>query len=360
MLFTPGSIGTLELPNRLIRSATAEKMADPSGTPLPRLRELYTELARGGVGLIITGHLYIARQGKCHPEMTGIHEDRLIPALKTLTETVHQEGGRVVAQLNHGGGNCSPESVDQPLAPSADPGDLYKQSARAFTADEIETAISAFGDAARRAKEAGFDGVQIHAAHGYLVSQFVSPLSNRREDRWGDRARFLRDVCQAVRRQVGESYPVLIKFGMADGKTGGLTAEQGAELLSQFEGWGLDGAEISTGFSGDQIRSIQKGIRREEEEAYLLPLVKKAREAAPLPLIAVGGFRSRKVMEQVLLAGWADYISLSRPLIREPHLPRLLQEGEVSVSSCLSANNCWPESRGEGIACKCPPLPDQD
>jgi 2,4-dienoyl-CoA reductase-like NADH-dependent reductase (Old Yellow Enzyme family) len=358
MLFTPGSIGSLELPNRMVRSATAEKMADPSGAPLPRLSELYTELARGGVGLIITGHVFISSRGKCHPEMTGIHEDRLIPSLEALTEVVHREGGQVVAQLNHGGGNCSPESVQQPLAPSADPGDLYKQHVSVFTEEQITSAISAFGRAARRAKEAGFDGVQIHAAHGYLISQFTSPLSNRREDRWGVGSRFLREVCQTVRSQVGKSYPVLIKFGMADGKTGGLTAEQGAEILAEFEGWGLDGVEISTGFSGDRIRSIQKGIRRAEEEAYLLPLVKKAREATPLPLMAVGGFRSRKVMEQVLLGGWADFISLSRPLIREPHLPRLLQEGEVSASSCLSANNCWPESRGEGIACKCPPLPD--
>jgi len=359
MLFTPGSIGNLQLPNRLIRSATAEKMADPSGVPLPQLLDLYGELARGGVGLIITGHLYISDRGKCHPEMTGIHEDRLIPALKALTGVVHRGGGRVVAQLNHGGGNCSPDSVDQPLAPSEDPGELYKQSPRQISEEEIKAVVSDFQEAARRAQEAGFDGIQIHAAHGYLISQFTSPLSNRRDDRWGNRSSLLQEVCRGVRSAVGESYPILIKFGMADGKPGGLSAADGAEILAHFQEWGLDGVEISTGFSGEHIRSIQKGIRREEEEAYLLPLVKKARQATQLPLIAVGGFRSRKVMEQVLLGGWADFISLSRPLIREPDLPRLLQEGEVSASSCLSANNCWPENPGEGIACKCPPLPEK-
>lgn len=359
MLFTSGTIGSLALSNRLIRSATAEKMADPSGSPRPPLLKLYRDLAQGGVGLIITGHLYISSGGKCHPEMTGIHEDRLVPDLQALTEVVHQEGGKIVAQLNHGGGKCSPEAVERPLAPSTDPEQFYKQPVRISTEEDLHSVISSFGDAARRAKEAGFDGIQIHAAHGYLLSQFISPLTNRREDKWGNRFRLVGEVCRAVRREVGPAYPVLIKFGMADGIPEGLSAEEGAKIAARFQEWGLDGIEISTGFSGSRLKSIQKGIRREEEEAYLLPLIQKARQATPLPLIAVGGFRSRKVMEQVLLGGWADFISLSRPLIREPDLPVLLQEGKVSASSCLSANNCWPENPGEGIACKCPPLPEQ-
>lgn len=360
MLFTPGKIGTLELPNRLIRSATAEKMADEKGRPLPGLRELYFNLARGGVGLIITGHLFISEGGKCHPEMTGIHQDSLIPDLSELTRTVHEQQGKIVAQLNHGGGNCSPESVQEPVAPSADNPALFKQPPRKMTPEDIENAIEDFARAAGRAREAGFDGVQIHAAHGYLVSQFISPHSNQREDKWGgtgeNRIRFLKKICQAVRAEVGQDYPMLIKFGMADGIEEGLTVQEGAEFISRLNEFSLDAVEISTAFSGKKYQSIQKGIRKPEEEGYLLPLVKEARPRTGLPLIAVGGYRSRKVMEQVLLGGWADFISLSRPLIKEPDLPRLLQTGERDQSSCISANNCWPESKGEGIACKCPPL----
>jgi len=362
MLFEPGLIGNLELPNRLVRSATAEKMADPSGAPLPKLHDLYSELAQGGVGLIITGHLYIDEGGKCHPEMTGIHRDELIPDLKKLTRTVHEHQGKIVAQINHGGGNCSSETVPEPVAPSNTADALYKQPARALQDQEIKELISAFAQAARRAQKAGFDGVQIHGAHGYLISQFLSPLSNQRDDRWGgnpeNRSRFLRKVSRAVRQEVGPDYPVLIKLGLADGPEGGLAVDEGTQLASRLEDLGLDGLEISTGFSGERFRSIQKGIRRPDEEAYLLPLVKQARPETNLPILAVGGYRSRKVMEQVLLGGWAEFISLSRPLIREPSLPKLFREGKRGQSQCLSANNCWPESTGEGISCKCPPVPE--
>lgn len=363
MLFTPGLIGTLELPNRLIRSATAEKMADEEGRPLPKLGELYLNLAKGGVSLIITGHLYISEQGKCHPEMTGIHQDTTIPDLSDLTKRVHEQQGKIIAQLNHGGGNCSPESVPEPIAPSVHNPSLFKQPPQKMTLGDIEKTIEDFGRAARRAQKAGFDGVQIHAAHGYLVSQFISPLSNQREDQWGgsaeNRIRFLNKICQAIRSEVGQDFPMLIKFGMADGIPEGLTVQEGADIISHLNRFSLDAIEISTAFSGKEYKSIQKGIQKPEEEGYLLPLVKEARPRTDIPIISVGGYRSRKVMERVLLGGWADFISLSRPLIREPDLPRLFQTGKRKQSDCISANNCWPESKGEGIDCKCPPLSRQ-
>jgi len=364
MLFTPGRIGSLLLHNRLVRSATAERLAHDDGSPKPKLEELYRTLTEGEVGLIITGHAYIAPQGKCHPEMTGIHNDDLIPSLRKLTEAVHELEGRVAVQINHGGGKCSPETVSSPLAPSKLSSPIFKQQAREMTEDEIEETIDAYAQAARRAKDAAFDAVQIHGAHGYLISQFLSPLSNHRTDRWGgnieNRSRFLRRVCQAVRREVGKDFPLLIKFGIADGQEEGLSKEEGAAILSHFQEWGLDGVEISVGFGGRRLRSIHKGVTKEEEEAYLLPLVKKARENTELPLIAVGGYRSRKIMEQVLVGGWADFISMSRPLIREPHLPKRMKAGEQEKSNCISANHCWPEEDGKGIACKCPPLSETD
>lgn len=355
MLFTPGRIGSLELPNRLVRSATAEKMADGKGYPRSALETLYRELARGGVGLITTGHMYVDPGGKCHEEMTGIYNNNLIPALKRLTGAVHEEGGKIAVQINHGGGNSSAETVKEALAPSALGDPYYKRSARAMTGEEIEEIIPTYAQAARRAKEAGFDGVQIHGAHGYLISQFISPLTNQREDQWGgsleNRTRFLRRVCQAVREEVGQEYPVFIKFGMADGPEGGLSAVEGAEILAQFIEMGLDGVEIS---GGVQSQSIQKAICSPEEEGYFLPLVGEARPLTDLPILAVGGFRSRMVMERALLSGLADFISLCRPLIREPELPRMLESGEREKSACISANRCWPEELNQGIGCKCP------
>ena len=364
MLFTPGEIGSLRLHNRLVRSATAERMATPEGDPRPELVELYRDLTEGDVGLIITGHMYVHKGGKCHPEMTAIDHDDRIPGLQRLTGAVHELEGRIAVQINHGGGNCAPETVPETVAPSALGEPSYKREARKMSGEEIERTIKAYAAAARRAKAAGFDAVQIHGAHGYLVSQFLSPLTNHREDSWGgslkNRSRFLWRVCQEVRQAVGQEYPVFIKFGILDGKEHGLSLEDGLKILSEFDQWGLDGVELSVGFSGKQWKSTKKGVTKAKEEGYLLPLVKEARAHTDLPLIAVGGYRSRKVMEKVLLGGWAEFISLARPLIREPHLPQRMKSGEQDRSKCLSANNCWPEEIGVGIGCKCPTLPDEE
>jgi 2,4-dienoyl-CoA reductase-like NADH-dependent reductase (Old Yellow Enzyme family) len=355
MLFTSANIGSLVLPNRLVRSATAERMSDARGRPRPRLRALYQELARGGVGLIITGHMYVHPSGRAHPEMTGIYSDELISGLAGLADAVHQEGGRIAAQINHGGVNCSPEAVIETIAPSAVTAPSSEQPAREMTAAEIALVIQAYGQAARRVREAGFDGVQLHGAHGYLISQFLSPFTNHRTDEWGGdlegRTRFLRAVCQAVREQVGSEYPVFIKLGMMDGVEGGLTADEGVQIVAALKGMGLDAVEISGGIASAVMR---KGIRCEADEAYYRHLAQQARPATRLPILLVGGFRSRKVMEDALAAGDADFVSLCRPLICEPDFPNRLREGTQERSACISANRCWADGPGEGISCKCP------
>lgn len=356
ILFTPAKMGSLEIPNRIMRSATAECMADDlDGKPREQLKSLWVDLAKGGTGLIISGHLYVHPSGKCHPEMTGIYSDDLIPSLKECVDAVHDAGGKIAAQINHGGMQCAVESVNGTIAPSAIDEDFLKQPSREISRDEIEVLIDAFAQAARRAKEAGFDAVQFHAAHGYLVSQFISPYVNKRTDEWGGdlqgRTRFLREVARAVREQVGENYPLFIKFGMEDGKEGGLTATEGAEVVAMMEEMGLDGIEISGGVGASSVR---KGIRSASKEAYFRPLIQLARKKTNLPLIIVGGMRSKAVMEEVLSSGDADFVSLSRPLINNPNFPNLLKSGEVEKSACISSSNCWAENMNEGIACKCP------
>jgi 2,4-dienoyl-CoA reductase-like NADH-dependent reductase (Old Yellow Enzyme family) len=333
-------------------------MADVDGRPLPPQKKLYSELARGGVGLIITGHMYVHPSGKAHKEMTGVHSDDLLPDLTDLVDAVHHENGRIAVQINHGGMQSSTETVDEAIAPSKVDRPITSRPAREMTSLEIETIIEAYALAARRVQQAGFDGVQIHAAHGYLISEFLSPLINHRNDKWGggitERMRFLKEISTAVRDQVGTDYPVLIKLGMMDGREGGLTAEESLQVVASLEDMGIDGLEISGGLSGDRSLNIRKGIRSESDEAYFLHLAQKARGATQLPIILVGGLRSRAVMERILIDGHADLISLCRPLISEPDLPNRLRLGLQEKSRCLSSNNCWPETMGEGIACKCP------
>ena len=358
LLFTSAKIGSLEIANRIIRSATAEDMAsDLDGSPTEQLKSLWADLAKGGTGLIISGHLYIHPSGKCHPEMTGIYSDDLIPALKDCVDAVHNAGGKIAAQINHGGMQCAKESVTGTIAPSAIDDDFLSQPAREMTLDEINMLIDAFAQAARRAKTAGFDAVQIHSAHGYLISQFNSPYINKRSDEWGgdlqDRTRFLREVTRAIREEVGADYPVFIKFGMEDGKEGGLSAEEGAEIIAMMEEMGLDGIEISGGVGASSVR---KGIKNASKEAYFRPYIQLARQKTNLPLIIVGGMRSKTVMEEVLSSGDADFVAICRPLINDPNFPNLLKEGKIETSECISSSNCWSKNLGEGIACKCPPV----
>jgi 2,4-dienoyl-CoA reductase-like NADH-dependent reductase (Old Yellow Enzyme family) len=356
-LFQPGTIGTLQLPNRLVRSATAERMATPEGRVTPKLMQLYEDLARGGVGVIISGHMYVHPTGKCHPEMTAVYDDAFLPGLTDLATAVHQAGGRAVVQINHGGMQCSQETVEELVAPSDLTTDLLPRPARALTEAEIHEIINAYGQAARRVKEAGFDGVQIHGAHGYLISQFLSPLTNHRSDRWGGslqkRMQFLRDVASSVRAQVGPDYPVLIKLGMMDGKEGGLTLEESIPVIQSLEEMGIDGVEISGAIGGKKVTNIVPGIKAGKNEAYFLPWAKQARPVTRLPILLVGGFRTRATMQQALSSGAVDFISLCRPLISEPDLPERMRQDLQDRSICISGNLCWAKESGQGIACKC-------
>ena len=358
LLFTSSHIRNLELPNRLVRSGTAEYMADGDGWPQPPLKQLYQELGRGGVGLIITGHMFVHPSGRAEPEMTGIYSDELIPSLAELTDTVHREGGRIAAQINHGGMQCK-DPLSETIAPSAVDTPSLNQPAREMTLDEIDLLIDAYAQAARRAKEAGFDAVQVHAAHGYLISQFLSPFVNRRTDGWGGdvdgRMRFLRAVCRAVREQVGPDYPMFIKLGMMDDVEGGLTPQESVEIVAALEEMSLDAIEISGAISGEARNlNVREGIVAGIDEAYFRPLAQKARSVTRLPILLVGGFRSRPMMDEVLDAGDADFISLARPLLCEPDLPNRMRLRGQEESACISANYCWPEKPGDGIACRCP------
>ena len=357
-LFEPVAIGSLSLPNRLVRSATWEGMCEDDGRPTARLARLYRDLVRGGVGLVISGYTFVRADGRQLPGKMGIHADELLPALTELTGAVHEAGGRIFCQLVHAGAQTTAKVIGQsPLAPSAVQAPNYPEMPRELSIAEIGELATAFAEGAGRAQLAGFDGVQLHGAHGYLINQFLSPLMNRREDAYGgslaNRMRFLEEVCTAVRRQVGPDYPVAIKLTAADHLEGGFEFAEAMQVAQRLEELGIDAIEISSGTAASGREGpVRQGIDRPEQEAYNALYARRLKEAVGVPIMVVGGLRSGAVLQRLLQDGEADLFSLARPLIRQPDLVNRWRQDESSRATCISCNGCFrPGLRGEGIYC---------
>lgn len=357
-IFEKTTINGLVLENRLVRSATWEGMCDDDGRPTPQLDSCYQDLARGKVGLIISGYTFVRPDGKQLPKKMGIHTDDFAKDMKRLTATVHDEGGKICLQIVHAGGQTSSASAGrQPLAPSAVEVEQFPEKPVEMSQQDIDEVIAAFAQAARRAKEYGFDAVQLHGAHGYLINQFLSPLTNKRVDKYGGsiekRCRFLMEVYRAVRTIVGAGYPVMAKLNGDDFLDGGLQtadAVYAAKLLDQS---GIDAIEVSGGTpaSGEK-NPIRVKIKTPAQEAYNLGLAEQVKKEVSCPVMVVGGFRSLEIIEKVLHNDAADYISLARPLVREPDLARRWMSGDRAPAHCISCNGCFkPGLKGEGIYC---------
>lgn len=356
-LFENTEINGMKLANRFVRSATWEGMATREGASTPELVDLMSGLADGGVGLIITSHAYVRTDGQAGSRQLGIYEDTLIEGFRTMTSAVHDQGGRIVAQIAHGGLFAHPTMSDQiPLAPSRLE-TLTDSPHREMTVGDIQKVVESFGQAAYRARESGFDGVQIHAAHGYLLSQFLSPAFNKRSDDYGgslkNRARALLDVLRRLKTEVGNDFPILIKMNSEDFVDEGLSREDAVKVGVMLEEGGIDAIELSGGtpFSG-KLGTIRKGIKSEEDEAYFKDAAKAFKMALKTPLILVGGIRTFQLAERLLDERTADYISMSRPFIREPALVKRWASGDLRRATCLSDSGCFrPTVAGEGIYC---------
>ncbi|MCL4476230.1 MAG: NADH:flavin oxidoreductase [Nitrospirae bacterium] len=356
MLFEPFSFSGLNLKNRLVRSATYEKRADEDGFVTESLIELYEDLTRGGIGLMITGNALVHPSGRTIPQMTCIHSDIYIQGLRKLTSAVHELDGVIAIQLTHGGRQSFPILLggNDPLAPSAVYDSSTKIMPRAMTDTEIWEIIDAFADAARRARIAGFDAVQIHSAHGYLVSEFLSPYTNRRDDYWGGdeerRFHFPEEVYKAMRKEVGEDYPIMIKMNADDLIEGGLRGDEAVKIAVRLEELGLDAVEVSGGMYESNRKTAQPDILSPDEEAYFRNHGRAFKSKLHIPVMLVGGMRSRTVMEDVLQKGEADLISLARPLIREPDLPNKFREGKEGAD-CISCNGCMDFGKLDVVEC---------
>ncbi len=357
-IFDQTIINGLTLHNRLVRSATWEGMCTAEGRPTDKLVNCYRTLAKGGVGLIVSGFAFVRTEGKQLPGKMGIHTDDFADEMKSLTKAVHEEGGKICIQLVHAGGQTDSRNAGrQPLAPSAVKVDQFPEMPAELSLDEISDIVTAFALGAHRARAWGFDAVQLHGAHGYLINQFLSPLTNRRSDEYGgsveNRCRFLLDVYQKVREAVGADYPVFIKLNAADNLEGGLANEDGLYAAGKLSEAGIDAIEVSAGTpaSGEQSPARTK-VNSPEKEAYNLEPARRIRDAVTCPVMVVGGFRSFEVAKGAVSDDGMDYIAMARPFIREPDLALRWQRGDTAPAKCISCNSCFkPGLKEGGIYC---------
>ncbi len=371
-VFSPAAIGPVQLANRLVRSATLECMCPVPGIIDDRYLRVYENLARGGVGLIVTGNFFVHRRGIVQGNNLLIDSDDVIPQLRKIAAVVKLYGVPIFGQINHGGRYArEPLTGAEPLAPSAVKDTINRVTPQAMTEEQIETAIESFVSASRRLREGGFDGVEINATHGYLANQFLSGFTNRRDDRWGgtleNRFLFLSEIVSRTRAAVGTGFPVTVKLSGSDFMPRGITLEECVFFSRRLESLGVSGLTISGGFKEKAFRTMSKGdiphqlvlanrrgferilgivllaaMRRSARfsEGYFLPHAAAVKAAVSIPVTSVGGFRTLAVMEQALSDGAADLIGLSRPLIREPRLPQRLRDGSSTAATCVNCNRC--------------------
>ena len=395
-VFESSCIAGITLPNRLIRSATHESMADERGAPTDALEKLYLRIAKGGTGAIITGYAGVQQDGKSSlSNMLMIDDDELIPAHRKLTDKVHEHGTPIILQIAHCGRQTRSAATGLPaVAPSAVKDKIFnEETPHALGEKDIETIINNFVAAAERAKKAGFDGIQLHMAHGYLLSQFLSDYTNRRKDKWGgstvNKFRIVSEIMQRIRESLG-SYPVFAKINAYDNRRGGMRIEESVEIAKMLEAAGCDAIEISSGTVEDGL-TIMRGPNPPLEAlfnssfrfkdmsplmktvsysfirfamrspkpiwGYNLKAAKAIKQAVSIPVITVGGLHTMNDIESALDGGSTDYVSMSRPFIIEPDIVRRFQDGKQTASRCIMCNYCALMIEVDKVKCHYGKLP---
>lgn len=359
VFFDKIKINGMTVPNRLVRSATWEGLASAEGFVTPALEDAMLELVDGGVGMIITGHMFVAEQGRAGERQLAIFADEYTSGLRSMVNRIHDHGGTVVAQLAHAGGYAAQAITGMPaLGPSPfvmRDGELCQE----MTEHDIDAMVYSFQQAAERAVATGFDGLQIHAAHGYGLSQFLSPHFNKRTDMYGgvleNRIRPLVRVYEAIRRVVGEKYPVMLKINCEDFVEDGLELQDSVRVIQGLATMGLDAVEISGGLLTNRPTTSSIRVGRFDsptKEVWYREAARVIRENTKLPIMLVGGVRSFSVAEGLLSEGVIDLVSMSRPLIREPNLLTRWASGDLRRAECISCNKCFSVLiKNEGFFC---------
>jgi 2,4-dienoyl-CoA reductase-like NADH-dependent reductase (Old Yellow Enzyme family) len=380
--FAPARLGPLRLRNRIVKAATFEGMSR-DGLVSDALVEYVARFAAGGAGASTLAYCAVSPEGRTYRHQLWMRPEAL-PGLRRVTDAVHAEGAAAVLQLAHAGWFANPRAGG---APAVAPSRVFSPYGMGFprAADEAELARlrGAFADAARLALEAGFDALEVHMGHGYLLSQFLSPYTNRRRDAWGgsleNRARFPREVARAVREAVGARAAVWAKLNMADGFPGGLEAHEGVAVARLLEADGaLDALQLTGGFTGRTPMWLMRGdtplremIRRERslvrrvgmrlvarsllrshlfEEAFFRPLARQLRAAVALPLMLLGGVTRLDTIRQAMREGF-EFVAMARALLREPDLVRRYRSGQAAESRCTHCNHCMLEMERAGTRC---------
>lgn len=379
MLFKETVISGIAVKNRIIRSATHDGLADENGAPSDKLISKYEQLAKNGVGCIITGYAAVSRNGVSpYPRMMKIYDDSVIGKYKELTEAVHRHGAPVILQIAHCGRQTSSKAIGmQKVAPSNVLHAFYPDKAKELTDSEINAIIDDFIAAAVRAEKAGFDGVQLHGGHGYLLHDFLSPYGNRRKDSWGgsleNRCRIVELIIRGIKEKT--NLPVWIKLSAEDNRKGGMNIGSSVEICKRLEKAGCDAIEVSCGTVQDGMNTMRSELMpmdavfryREPCASFpkflkkislpaanlVNPLIKQPkplenfnvanaetiRKNISIPVITVGGIHKVSDMEKILAEGKADFISMCRPFICEPDLAKKLANGQQEAK-CIMCNYC--------------------
>jgi 2,4-dienoyl-CoA reductase-like NADH-dependent reductase (Old Yellow Enzyme family)/thioredoxin reductase len=359
-LFSPARIGSLELPNRIVFAATSSELADDEGVVTDEMVEYYAERARGGAGLLVVEATYVDPGGKRLHHNAMLHDDRYVPGMRRLVDAVHAAGARAALQLNDGGRESVPEvSGAPPRAPSALPSRFTAVGdgviPQELTIAEIHELLRCFTEAARRARAAGFDAVELHGAHGYLIGQFLSPESNRRRDAYGGdtgrRARFFVELVEAIKRALGAEYPVICRMNGRDLVPGGLELEEAVEIGALLEAAGADSVSVSGGIHASRPYAIIPGMS--VPRGCYVAYSEAFKRRLTVPIMAVGRINTPALAEEILASGRADFICLSRALLADPHFPAKARSGRADrIVPCIACNECIATiHRHKGIVC---------
>ena len=342
-LFSPVALGSATAKNRLVMAPMVRNYAREDGTATPRYRAHIASLARGGVGTLILEASYVQKDGRGFPEQLGIHHDGTVGPLRELVEAAHEHGALIGPQLYHAGRQTSSASTGtQPVAPSPIPDPLMGEVPRELTVDEIQGIVTAFGEAARRAEEAGCDFVEIHGAHGYLLTQFLSPFTNKRDDAYGGdfdrRLRLLLEVVAAAQQATSEDLPVLVRLSADEMVPGGLTLEETRRVARELEDAGVAALDVSAGNYASYTRGYMMAPMA-REDGVLVDFADEVRQHSSLPVIGVGKVRTPELAEEVVSEGRADLVALGRSLLADPDWPRKAEAGQPDrIRHCIACN----------------------
>jgi len=396
-VFETSTLAGIRMKNRILRSATYEGMCDALGHPQPSYYELYKKLSSGGAGAIITGYVAVNRTGRMPRFMGIIDDDAYIEEFRELSSVVQANGTPIIMQIAHCGGLSTKAVTNtEPVAPSPFVSKLSRQKARELSHTEIEEIVSDFVKAIIRARQAGFDGVQLHAAHGYLLSEFLSPHVNKRTDRWGgtteNRGRIITEILERARKQVGD-YPILIKISAYDFDKGGMRIDESIKIARILEKAACSAIEVSCGGISDSISSVVRSNRFPVKAAlafvppfknmpspvkflalimmnftmktytplfnYNVDAAVQIKQNVRIPVVVIGGIHRLTDIEDIICNKGIDYISMCRPFIIEPTIVKKFQENKQSESRCINCSYCLMGVASAPLRCYYGEIPRQ-